>query len=82
MAAAFAALSALGNVMTDTFALARINQELAKEGIIPFARFWASNWPTGSPSAALMLVFLTSASVVVVVPFGTSSPTPTPPPWL
>ncbi|OAA63062.1 high affinity methionine permease [Cordyceps fumosorosea ARSEF 2679] len=64
------ALSALGNVMTVTFAQARVNQELAKEGVIPFPRFWASNWPLGSPSAGLILHFIPSFIVIVAIPFG------------
>lgn len=64
------ALSALGNVMTVTFAQARVNQELAKEGVIPFPRFWASNWPFGSPSAGPILHFVPSFIVIVAIPFG------------
>ena len=72
VAAAFAALSALGNVMTVTFTLSRVHQELAKEGLLPFSRFWASGWPTGSPSAAMLLLFSVSFVVIVATPFGKS----------
>lgn len=64
------ALSAFGNVMTITFAAARINQELAKEGVIPFAKFWASSWPFGSPSSGLFLHWIPSFIVIVAIPFG------------
>lgn len=64
------ALSAFGNVMTVTFAQSRVNQELAKEGVIPWPRFWASNWPFGSPSAGLVLHFIPSLIVIVAIPFG------------
>ncbi|KAL2840933.1 amino acid/polyamine transporter I [Aspergillus pseudodeflectus] len=64
------ALSAFGNVMTVTFAQARVNQELAKEGVIPFPTFWASSWPFGSPSAGLLLHFIPSLIVIVAIPFG------------
>ncbi|OAA55270.1 high affinity methionine permease [Niveomyces insectorum RCEF 264] len=66
----FVALSALGNVFTITFAQARVNQELAKEGVIPFQRFWASTWPVGSPSTGLLLHFIPSFIVIVAIPFG------------
>ena len=66
----FVALSALGNVMTVTFAQARVNQELAKEGVVPFGRFWASNWPSGSPSGGLLLHFIPSFIILVAIPFG------------
>lgn len=64
------AISAFGNVMTVTFAQARVNQELAKEGVIPFPRFWASGWPSGAPSAGLLLHWIPSAIVIVAIPFG------------
>jgi len=64
------AISAFGNVMTVTFAQARVNQELAKEGVVPFPRFWASNWPFGSPSSGLLLHFIPSFIVIVAIPFG------------
>nr|POE99551.1 high-affinity methionine permease [Quercus suber] len=64
------AISAFGNVMTVTFAQARVNQELAKEGVIPFPRFWASNWPFGSPGAGLLLHWIPSFLVILAVPFG------------
>ncbi|KII87999.1 hypothetical protein PLICRDRAFT_30477 [Plicaturopsis crispa FD-325 SS-3] len=59
----FVALSALGNVVTVTFAQSRVNQELAKEGLpLPFGnRFWASNWPTGkSPLPGLIIHLIPS----------------------
>ena len=66
----FVALSALGNVMAVTFAQARVNQELAKEGVVPFGRFWASSWPLGSPSGGLLLHFIPSFIIIVAIPFG------------
>ncbi|KAH6664717.1 high affinity methionine permease [Halenospora varia] len=66
----FIALSALGNVLTVTFAQARVNQELAKEGAIPFSRFWASNWPNKAPGAGLLLHFIPSLIVIVAIPAG------------
>ncbi|KAG5913330.1 hypothetical protein E4U53_004902 [Claviceps sorghi] len=64
------ALSALGNAMTVTFAQGRLNQELAKEGVLPWPRFWASGWPLGSPSAGLLLHLAASLVVLVAIPFG------------
>lgn len=66
----FVALSALGNVMTVTFAQSRVNQELAKEGVIPFGRFWASSWPSGSPSSGLLLHLIPSLIVILAIPAG------------
>lgn len=49
----FVALSNLGNVLAVSFAHARLNQELAKEGLLPFSRFWASNKPFNAPAASV-----------------------------
>jgi amino acid transporter len=50
---AFVALSNLGNVLAVSFAHARLNQEFAKEGLLPFSRFWASNKPFNAPATAV-----------------------------
>ena len=50
----------------QAFAPARVNQELAKEGIpLPFGnKLWASNWPTGkSPLLGLVIHMIPSVSV-------------------
>lgn len=49
----FVCLSNLGNVLAVSFAHARLNQELAKEGMLPFSRFWASNKPFNAPSTSV-----------------------------
>ncbi|KAH0830171.1 amino acid permease-domain-containing protein [Lanmaoa asiatica] len=66
----FVALSALGNVITVTFAAARVNQELAKEGLpLPFGnRFWASNWPTGKTPFPGLIVHLIPSIIVILGP--------------
>ena len=74
VAASLVCLSALGNVMTSTFSHARIDQELAKEGMLPFSTFWASNWPTGAPSAGILLVFSMGFIQIAAIPFGKLSP--------
>ncbi|KAK1959758.1 amino acid permease [Colletotrichum sublineola] len=50
---AFVAISNLGNVLAVSFAHARLNQELGKEGLLPLSRFWASNKPFNAPAAAV-----------------------------
>ncbi|OBZ67883.1 High-affinity methionine permease [Grifola frondosa] len=59
-----------GNVITITFAAARINQELAKEGIpLPFGnRFWASNWPTGKSPLPGLIIHLIPSIIVIIAP--------------
>jgi amino acid transporter len=52
---AFVALSNLGNVLAVSFAHARLNQELGKEGLLPLSRLWGSNKPFNSPAAAVRI---------------------------
>ncbi|KAF8129236.1 amino acid transporter [Boletus edulis] len=63
-------LGALGNVIAATFSAARINQELAKEGIpLPFGnKFWASNWPTGKAPLPGLIVHLIPSIIVILGP--------------
>ncbi|KAL4079793.1 amino acid transporter [Scleroderma citrinum] len=73
----FVALSAIGVVTTSTFAAARLNQELAKEGIpLPFGnKFWASNWPTGqAPMPGLLLHLIPSAIAIIAPPMKVAFP--------
>jgi amino acid transporter len=50
---AFVALNNIGNVLAVSFAHARLNQELAKEGLLPRSRVWASNKPFNAPAASV-----------------------------
>ncbi|KAG5651415.1 hypothetical protein H0H81_008723 [Sphagnurus paluster] len=55
---AFVALSALGNVLaviSQIFAQGRVNQELGRDGILPFSKLWSSNRPFNAPLAGLVL---------------------------
>ncbi|KAK4039914.1 amino acid permease-domain-containing protein [Parachaetomium inaequale] len=51
----FIGLSALGNAFAQSFAMPRVKQELSKEGVLPWSRFWASDWPFNAPSGAIFL---------------------------
>ncbi|KAK3312178.1 amino acid/polyamine transporter I [Apodospora peruviana] len=67
---AFVALSNLGNVLAVSFAHARLNQELGKEGLLPLSRVWGSNRPFNSPTAALFLHWLVTVIVLLAPPPG------------
>ncbi|EGS21368.1 uncharacterized protein CTHT_0032230 [Thermochaetoides thermophila DSM 1495] len=67
---AFVALSNLGNVLAVSFAHARLNQELGKEGLLPLSRLWGSNKPFNSPAAALFLHWLVTVLVLLAPPPG------------
>lgn len=81
------ALSAAGNVMVVTFSLvrvfmaalmkanhpqqARLNQEVARQGFLPFPHVFASSRPFGSPMGGLVVHFVPSF-LVIVLPSSTS----------
>lgn len=56
--------------MTVTYAHSRVNQEIAKSGILPLSTFWASGWPVGAPTGGLFLHFIPSIIMITAIPFG------------
>lgn len=70
----FVIVSAAGNIAATSFAQARVNEELAKDGLLPYASFWRSDSnkrdPKGTPSRGLLLHWLVSVLVIVVPPPG------------
>jgi len=71
----FISLSALGNVFAQSFAMPRVKQELAKEGILPFSRFWASDWPFNAPTGAIFLHWLVTTALILGSQVGSGSQT-------
>ncbi|KAK5409227.1 low-affinity methionine permease [Exophiala xenobiotica] len=65
------ALSAAGNVMVVTFSLARVNQEIARQGFLPYAGMLASSEPFGSPMGGLIVHYVPSILVIVLPPSAT-----------
>ncbi|KAL1875908.1 hypothetical protein VTK73DRAFT_9763 [Phialemonium thermophilum] len=61
----FIALSALGNVFAQSFAMPRVKQELAKEGILPFSKIWASDWPERAPTGAILLHWIFTVAFIL-----------------
>lgn len=49
----FVALSNMGTILVISFAHGRVNQELAKESLLPYSQFWASNKPFNAPTAGV-----------------------------
>ncbi|KAF8661271.1 hypothetical protein AX16_001372 [Volvariella volvacea WC 439] len=66
----FVALSALGNVLSVIFSQGRVNQELGREGILPFSKFWGSNRPFNAPLAGLALHWVVCIIVIFALPPG------------
>jgi amino acid transporter len=67
---AFVALSNAGNVLAVTFSHSRMNQEFAKERLLPFSDFFASNKPRNAPAGALLLHGVVSVVVLLAPPPG------------
>ncbi|KAL1871905.1 methionine permease [Diaporthe australafricana] len=66
----FVALSALGNVLSVIFSQGRLVQELGREGVLPFSKFWASNRPLNAPFPGLMWHWLICAITILAPPPG------------
>ncbi|EJT71334.1 hypothetical protein GGTG_10593 [Gaeumannomyces tritici R3-111a-1] len=62
------ALSAAGNVLVVAFSLARVKQEVARQGLLPFSGALSSTRPFGSPLGGLALLLVTSSLVIVLPP--------------
>ncbi|KAI0246926.1 amino acid transporter [Lactifluus subvellereus] len=58
------------DVPAQAYSAARVNQELAKEGIpLPFGnRLWAANWPTQNAPFPGLIVHLISTVIVIIAP--------------
>lgn len=63
------ATSAAGNVMVVTFALARLNQEIARSGFLPYSSLLASSKPFNAPMGGLIVHYIPSL-LVITIPTG------------
>lgn len=66
----FIIISAFGNIAATSFAQARVNQELGKDGLLPFSNFWKSSSQWNTPAAGLFLHWIVSVLVIIVPPPG------------
>ncbi|ATY66409.1 high affinity methionine permease [Cordyceps militaris CM01] len=66
----FVALSAFGNVLSVIFSQGRLVQELGREGVLPFSRFWASNRPFNAPLAGLFEHWAITTITMLAPPSG------------
>ncbi|GKZ67805.1 hypothetical protein AnigIFM60653_001712 [Aspergillus niger] len=64
------AISAAGNVMVVTYALARVNQEIARQGFLPWSRVLSSSKPFGAPLGGLIVHYIPSLLVIALPPQG------------
>lgn len=66
----FVSLSAFGNVLSVIFSQGRLVQELGREGVLPFSKFWASNRPFNAPLAGLFEHWFITAITILAPPAG------------
>ncbi|KAJ5513201.1 Major facilitator superfamily domain general substrate transporter [Penicillium fimorum] len=64
------AISAAGNVMVVTFALARVNQEIARQGFLPWQNILSPSRPFGTPLGGLIVHYIPSVLVLALPPQG------------
>ncbi|KAF1994410.1 hypothetical protein P154DRAFT_557269 [Amniculicola lignicola CBS 123094] len=64
------AASGAGNVMVVTFALARLNQEIARQGFLPFSDVLSSSKPFNAPLGGLIVHYIPSLLVITLPPSG------------
>ncbi|KAK1148851.1 low-affinity methionine permease [Aspergillus melleus] len=64
------AISAAGNVMVVTFALARVNQEIARQGFLPWSKVLSSSRPFQTPLGGLIVHYVPSLLVISLPPQG------------
>ncbi|PYH40782.1 uncharacterized protein BP01DRAFT_360926 [Aspergillus saccharolyticus JOP 1030-1] len=65
-----AALSSFGSLLTASFSMSRVIQSFAREGVLPWASFFASSTPSATPKGAFFGLFLGSAVMILLIPFG------------
>lgn len=63
---ALIAFSVGGNIIAVLYHISRMNQEIFREGFMPFSKFFASNWPFGSPFPSLLVPFFITSLFLII----------------
>lgn len=66
----FISLSVLGNLLSGQFSQGRVIQEVGREGVLPYASFFASNRPFNAPLAGLFTQYVVSCAFMLAPPPG------------
>ncbi|KAF5618545.1 high affinity methionine permease [Fusarium sp. NRRL 52700] len=62
------ALSSVGNVMVVAFAMARMKQEIARQGFLPYSSLLSSSRPFNSPMGGFVIHYIPSFLVMILPP--------------
>ena len=60
----------MGIFFVVIYTISRVDQEVFREGYLPFSRFMSSNWPYGAPLRTLLLSVAITTTVIVLFPGG------------
>ncbi|KAI5122269.1 hypothetical protein M0805_002350 [Coniferiporia weirii] len=60
--------SCLGNIIAVTVGQARVIREVARQGLLPWAEFFASTVPFGTPLGPVLLKYLLTVFVILALP--------------
>ncbi|KAH8658620.1 amino acid/polyamine transporter I [Tricladium varicosporioides] len=67
------AISAIGNILSITWATVRVKQEIARMGILPYSEFWARSNHRGLPGPALLLHFTLTTIFILATPLSNAN---------
>jgi amino acid transporter len=67
---ALVAISAFGNLLATVIGSSRVIRECARQGVIPFPKFWASTKPFGTPLGPYLIKYVLTAIVILAPPDG------------
>jgi len=67
------ALSALSNILVVTYGISRMNQEIFREGYLPFSKFMASNYPRDAPLPSIALCGILTIAWILLLPGDSAS---------
>lgn len=63
---ALIAFSVGGNIVTVLYHISRINQEIFREGFLPFSKMGATNYPFKTPIGSLLVPFVITTSFLLI----------------
>ncbi|EZF29989.1 hypothetical protein H101_06361 [Trichophyton interdigitale H6] len=64
------AISAAGKVMVTIFSSARVNQEIARQGFLPFSRYLSSSEPFNTPLGGVLVHMIPTLLTILLPPPG------------
>ncbi|WWC67390.1 uncharacterized protein I206_101298 [Kwoniella pini CBS 10737] len=65
-------LSAASNILNSVVGHSRMIREVGRQGVLPFPKFWVTTWPFGTPTGAIIAVWVVSFVIVIAPPAGTA----------